>query len=454
MFIRFTVENFLSFEKMQEFSMIGGKIRSKNSHVYNDGKLKLLKFSAIYGANASGKSNLVSAIGFARNTILDKLPKLHTNKYNKCDIENKNKKTYFDFEIKIDNKYYSYGYEVILNESRIISEWLVELFPSNKEKLIFSRNIEEGTFDFNNYFKNKSTMERLKIYAEDIKDDSSILLLHLMNQNKDNFYKDNSEAIILKKMFDWFKYKLDVNYPDRAISDYSYFMTKDNIDEIIKAISSFGTGITNFNIVNITPENISIPKKVLDDIISKLEDNKTSQDIKNGKERSILLRSSNKEFIIFEMKDSKLEIKTVQFNHGNDDIFFNLSEESDGTIRILDLIEILLDNTEEKMYIIDEIDRCLHPQLTFRFVEIFLKLAEKRNIQLVVTSHESRLLDFNLLRRDEIWFIEKNEKGSSKIYSLEEYNTRFDNKVDKAYLEGRYGGVPLFTTLFPTEEVF
>lgn len=454
MFIRFTVENFLSFEKMQEFSMIGGKTRSKNSHVYNDGKLKLLKFSAIYGANASGKSNLVSAIGFARNTILDKLPKLHTNKYNKCDIENKNKKTYFDFEIKINNKYYSYGYEVILNESRIISEWLVELFPSNKEKLIFSRNIEEGTFDFNNYFKNKSTMERLKIYAEDIKDDSSILLLHLMNQNKDNFYKDNSEAIILKKMFDWFKYKLDVNYPDRAISDYSYFMTKDNIDEIIKAISSFGTGITNFNIVNITPENISIPKKVLDDIISKLEDNKTSQDIKNGKERSILLRSSNKEFIIFEMKDSKLEIKTVQFNHGNDDIFFNLSEESDGTIRILDLIEILLDNTEEKMYIIDEIDRCLHPQLTFRFVEIFLKLAEKRNIQLVVTSHESRLLDFNLLRRDEIWFIEKNEKGSSKIYSLEEYNTRFDNKVDKAYLEGRYGGVPLFTTLFPTEEVF
>ncbi|WXR61189.1 ATP/GTP-binding protein [Peptostreptococcaceae bacterium AGR-M142] len=448
MFIRFTVENFLSFEKMQEFSMIVGKTRSKNSHVYNDGKLKLLKFSAIYGANASGKSNLVSAIGFARNTILDKLPKLHTNKYNKCDIENKNKKTYFDFEIKIDNKYYSYGYEVILNESRIISEWLIELFPSNKENLIFSRNIEEGTFDFNNYFKNKSTMERLKIYAEDIKDDSSILLLHLMNQNKDNFYKDNSEAIILKKMFDWFKYKLDINYPDRAISDYSYFMTKDNIDEIIKAISSFKTGITNFNIVNITPENISIPKKVLDDIISKLEDNKTSQDIKNGNERSILLRNSNKEFIIFEMKDSKIEIKTVQFNHGNDDIFFNLSEESNGTIRILDLIEILLDNTEEKMYIIDEIDRCLHPQLTFRFVEIFLKLAEKRNIQLLVTSHESRLLDFNLLRRDEIWFIEKNEKGSSKIYSLEEYNTRFDNKVDKAYLEGRYGGIPLFNNLF------
>ncbi|MCT4583997.1 MAG: AAA family ATPase [Peptostreptococcaceae bacterium] len=360
MFIRFTVENFLSFEKMQEFSMIGGKTRNKNSHVYNDGKLKLLKFSAIYGANASGKSNLVSAIGFARNTILDKLPKLHTNKYNKCDIENKNKKTYFDFEIKIDNKYYSYGYEVILNESRIISEWLIELFPSNKENLIFSRNIEEGTFDFNNYFKNKSTMERLKIYAEDIKDDSSILLLHLMNQNKDNFYKDNSEAIILKKMFDWFKYKLDVNYPDRAISDYSYFMTKDNIDEIIKAISSFKTGITNFNIVNITPENISIPKKVLDDIISKLEDNKTSQDIKIGKERSILLKSSNKEFIIFEMKDSKLEIKTVQFNHGNDDIFFNLSEESNGTIRILNLIEILLDNTEEKMYIIDEIDAYIH----------------------------------------------------------------------------------------------
>ena len=69
-----------------------------------------------------------------------------------------------------------------------------------------------------------------------------------------------------------------------------------------------------------------------------------------------------------------------------------------------------------------------------------------------MTTHESRLLDFKLLRRDEIWFVNKDENGNSNIYSLEEYNARFDQKIDKAYLEGRYGGVPLFTTMFPIGE--
>ena len=64
--------------------------------------------------------------------------------------------------------------------------------------------------------------------------------------------------------------------------------------------------------------------------------------------------------------------------------------------------------------------------------------------QLIVTTHESRLMDFDLLRRDEIWFVDKDQSGASNIYSLEEYNERFDKKIDKAYLEGRYGGVPLF----------
>lgn len=85
-------------------------------------------------------------------------------------------------------------------------------------------------------------------------------------------------------------------------------------------------------------------------------------------------------------------------------------------------------------------------------METFLQVAEERNIQLIVTTHESRLLDFELLRRDEIWFVNKNKLGKSDVYSLEEYNARFDQKIDKAYLEGRYGGVPIFSTVFPVKE--
>lgn len=118
----------------------------------------------------------------------------------------------------------------------------------------------------------------------------------------------------------------------------------------------------------------------------------------------------------------------------------------------MDLLEILLSD-EGKTYVVDELDRCLHPSLTYKFIETYLKLAAKKNLQLIVTTHESRLLDFDLLRRDEIWFIDKRNTGESDIYSLEEYNTRFDQKIDKAYLEGRYGGVPVFNTIFPVKEV-
>ena len=85
-------------------------------------------------------------------------------------------------------------------------------------------------------------------------------------------------------------------------------------------------------------------------------------------------------------------------------------------------------------------------------MKAFFEYSEKRDVQLIVTTHESRLMDFDLLRRDEIWFVDKGRDGASRIYSLEEYNERFDKKIDKAYLEGRYGGVPLFTSVFPVEE--
>ena len=165
----------------------------------------------------------------------------------------------------------------------------------------------------------------------------------------------------------------------------------------------------------------------------------------------LVMRSAKDFFVLNVNKEGKAECKTIKFSHGKENVLFNISEESDGTVRILDLLEVLLTG-EEKTYVIDELDRCLHPSLTYKFVDTFLQLAAKRNIQLIVTTHESRLLDFDLLRRDEIWFVNKRKSGESDIYSLEEYNARFDQKIDKAYLEGRYGGVPVFSTVFPIEE--
>lgn len=459
MLIRFNVKNFLSFSeredgKTEEFSMIAGKVRSKREHIYDNGKAKMLKFAAVYGANAAGKSNLVRAMEFMQRIVLLGLPEGHTDKYCKISEDNKEKESYFEMEIMLGEKYYAYGFELILNQSEFISEWLVELTADNKENLIFSRDIRKGIYKFGNSVKTKGLIDKLDVYAEDIQEDSSVLLLSIMNQNKKTLYQQYKDAAVFQDVYQWIRMGLDINYPDRPISDYSYMADTENVEEVCRIISAFGTGITGFKMVKVPIEKVlgHLPKEIRDDLVANIE-KKTIELKSNKKVKSFgIIMRSNRDFFIVDLdKDNNITCRTIKFSHGKENILFNLSEESDGTVRILDLLEVLL-SRKGKTYVIDELDRCLHPSLTYKFVDTFLQLAEQKDIQLIVTTHESRLLDFDLLRRDEIWFVNKRKTGESDIYSLEEYNARFDQKIDKAYLEGRYGGVPVFSTVFPIKE--
>ena len=459
MLIRFNVKNFLSFSERenghsQEFSMIAGKVRNKASHLYEDSKIKLLKFAAVYGANAAGKSNLVKAFSYMKRIVLDGLPKGHTDSYCKIKESNKEKASYFELEIMIKGKYYAYGFEVILNQSKFISEWLIELISDGKEKLIFSRDIENENYQFGDIAKTPGLGEKLNVYAEDIQSDDSVLLLHMMNENKKTLYQKFKSASVFRDVYLWIENNLDINYPGMTISDYLYMIKQENIEDICESISSFGTGITNFKMVPIPLKQVleALPGKLRDVLVSDIE--KQIAGLKKNQKRKnvqIVIRSPREFFTINIDRHEPITCETINFLHGNENVLFNISEESDGTVRILDLLSVLL-SEGNKTYVIDELDRCLHPSLTYKFVETYLQLARSKNIQLIVTTHESRLLDFDLLRRDEIWFVNKRKSGESDIYSLEEYNTRFDQKIDKAYLEGRYGGVPIFTSVFPVKE--
>lgn len=459
MLIRFNVKNFLSFDrredgKTEEFSMISGKVRNKKEHIYDDGKMKLLKFAAIYGANAAGKSNLVKAMDFMRRTVIKGLPDGHTERYCKIEPSNQDEASYFELEILLNNKYYAYGFEVILSQSKFIAEWLIELNTDNSEKVIFQRDILTGKYELGKDLRHKGLYEKIDVYASDVSDDTSVLFLNLMNQNKKNLYNEFDDAAIIRDVFLWIKEQFDINYPDQPISDYSYLAKAKDVQEVCRVISAFGTGITDFKMVDVPVEKVlgELPQKFQKRIISDIEQ-KQAEIRGNEKisEIALVMRSNTNFFIITLSEEDEIKCQTIEFSHGEKDVLFQLSEESDGTVRVLDLLEILLAG-EGKTYVIDELDRCLHPSLTYKFVETFLQVAEERNIQLIVTTHESRLLDFELLRRDEIWFVNKNKLGKSDVYSLEEYNARFDQKIDKAYLEGRYGGVPIFSTVFPVKE--
>lgn len=462
MLIRFNVKNVLSFStrsenESEEFSMIAGKVRSKKEHIFDDGHIKLLKFAAIYGANAAGKSNLVKAMNLMKTIVLRGLPDGHTEKYCKTQPDNQNKPSYFEMELKLGEKYYSYGFEVILSQSKFISEWLVELHPNNEETILFNRDIEAGTYEFNGELAAISLVDKLNVYAEDIATDPSVLFLTLMNTNKKTFYQNNLNAACLRDIYVWYASHLDISYPDQPVSNYAYMAKsdRDQVEDVCRLIAAFGIGITDYRLVEAPLEKAlnGVPKQNQDQILANLEQKLAElRAVENGPSRlTLIMRSHTNFFMITLSKTEDLKCQTIEFRHADRETYFNLEEESDGTVRILDLLEILLAGAG-KTFVLDELDRCLHPALTYKFVETFLQLAIKQDIQLIVTTHESRLMDFDLLRRDEIWFVDKKKNGESDIYSLEEYNARFDQKIDKAYLEGRYGGVPIFNSVFPVAE--
>ena len=185
------------------------------------------------------------------------------------------------------------------------------------------------------------------------------------------------------------------------------------------------------------------------DRMNPIQYNQLKSDINNIRNNSakfdITLRIENCIYTISGNRNQEeLKVKVIKLTHINSKTYFDTYEESDGTLRILELIDILLSNN--KVYIIDEIDRSLHPSLTTRFIKTFLDIIKDKNVQLIITTHESRLLTYDVLRRDEVWFCDKKNDGSTKLYSLEQFkeDARFDRKIDKAYLDGRYGAVPIF----------
>ena len=128
---------------------------------------------------------------------------------------------------------------------------------------------------------------------------------------------------------------------------------------------------------------------------------------------------------------------------GGDEVLFETGEESDGTNRIIDFIPLIFDLLNgENVFIIDEFERSLHPNLIYDIFDLFLEFAAKVNSQLIATTHESSLLTQKLFRKDEIWFVVKNSMSESLIYSLEDYNVRFYKNIRKDYLLGRFKAIP------------
>ena len=441
MLIKFRLKNFKSYKDLQEFSMIAGNSKQYLERVLDKITYSLLKFSAIYGANGSGKTNLIDALSTMQKLIVLGRPNFVLHTAFKLDDISKKEPTYFETILLIDEKVYSYGFEFCSDNNKFTSEWLT-LINGKKDVDIFTRDLINGDYKAN---KEADTLSdgKLNMYLDDMKNDDTKLFLNFINSNKNSAVIEKNKSI--KMVYDWFNDNLVISEPEDIITSGDYFMVDSKIKELANLLNAFGTGIQSIKDVVVDPDTAyqSIPRKMIEDLQKKA--------LESYDHKIDALMRTDISFWHISVDEEKVIFKKVCFFHDENQKYpFILDEESSGTIRLIDIAETLLTNKNHCLFVIDELDRKLHPQLTCKFIEMFLESCKKNDNQLIVSTHESRLLDFNLLRRDEIWFANKEKNGESKIYSLEEFNVRFDKKIDKAYLDGRYGGVPVFDTVFPT----
>lgn len=451
MLIGFKIKNFRSFNELQHFSMIAGKTRNFNEHICEKKGKKILKFSSIYGANASGKSNLVLAIDLGKKMILSNSAAIFSNQYFRFDKNNIDKSSYFEYEIEKNGRLYSYGFEVNVNKKIIDSEWLIDM-TSPKELVIFEKDNINKTFHSNLKFDNKDDKNRFDICKKDMKDNNNILFLSEMNRRIMLSKEKNDSFKDFTNVFDFFVNDLQIILPNQKREIQFNYFSKFK-DEIKPLLFKLGLDITDLVEYNTTMDEIK--DKLKSEYSAFIEQfNQEFNKFKKAKgyKFEATLRIENSIYTISYVENyEEFKVKAIKVIHGDPDVPFDTYEESDGTLRILELIDVLL--SDEKVYIIDEIDRSLHPSLTIEFVKSFLELLKDKNSQLIITTHESRLLDYDILRRDEIWFTDKNEEKATELYSLEQFkdDARFDRKIDKAYLDGRYGAIPIFHEFFEVD---
>lgn len=442
MLIKISVENFKSFDQKEELSMISSsKMQGNKSHRMKIKQTQLLKNAVVYGANASGKSNLVAAFAFIKTVLMEGLPVGSVNDFCRNKEANKIRESIFELQFTIGDTFYAYGFSAILSQRKITEEWLYELMQDGGAHQMYIREGSNAPVLGEAVKLSTSEKSRFTVYSEDFAGHDTQLFLTEMNRGKK--YDKNSKLLFFSEVFGWIMGNIIVINPNIGISNTEAYYHDESLDNISKLIQTFDTGVTDIKTKQITIDEMSkmIPAEVVQGMFSHL---KTQMQMSSLPGIQMTWRVQDGFFNIRIKENSEPEITTLVLRHGKSVFDFSFSEESDGTKRLFDLIDMLLTDCPDTTFVVDELERSLHPKLTEHFLKLFMEAHECVRMQLVFTTHEDTIMDQSLFRRDEIWFVERDADNASKIYSLDRFKERYDKKLSKAYLEGRYGAIPVF----------
>jgi len=440
MLIRFIAKNIYSFKDETEFNLFPNKTHGLQHHKVKHGDFEFLRFSAIYGANGSGKSNLIKSISFLETLVTEgKLSSETEDIKFKLNDENLELPTSLGIEFIASDKVYFYT--ITFDCDKVLYEYLAE---SHKEtdilvfERIFDDEIQKIKFH-KDYYKTDKDRLFAEVLSEKLIQKNELLITFLSKKYPEDFKSVHAA-------FNWFYKTLVIIKPDAKPAGIAHILDKYITikDFANKFIPSLNTGISE----------IDVEKKKFEEFIGNNNANLKKGIIENLKNEpnkvSILSNSDTGEEISLVYENDEIVVKRLITKHQNPfgkSIDFHLGQESDGTKRLIDYIPAFQGIiNDSKVYIIDEIEKSIHP-MTIK--EIISKLALNENIngQLIFTTHESNLLDQDILRPDEIWFAQKDIDGSSKLYSLSDFKIHNTINIENGYLKGRFGGIPFLGNL-------
>jgi hypothetical protein len=415
MLLEFSVENFRSFKRKQTLSMISSSDKfareSNTFSIPNENATRVNASTIIYGANASGKSNLMKAMAFVETFVWTSATKTQEGSKIpvapfKLDPVTAVKPS--SFEVTFIEGETRYIYSISVDKDRVHFESLAA-FPKGRRQLWYLReyNYETGNITWKMGPELKGERERIKGFVRE----NSLYLSHAAQNNHPQ----------LTPVFKWFSERFaNLIFPEISKNWTAEMCGKD--PEFCKLILDF-LAAADAGIDHIVTEEVKFDENILD-ILSDTAKNEILKDIAN----STITR-----------------VKTVHKGIDNLDVLFDLDDESDGTQRLFQVAGPCLDVMRKGMTLyIDELDRSLHAKLTRHIISMFHNNElNSHHAQLICTSHDVSLLDQQtLFRRDQIWFVEKDRDGSSVLYPLSEFSPRKDESLQKGYLLGRYGAIP------------
>jgi AAA15 family ATPase/GTPase len=409
MLVYFAIENFFSIRDRLEFSLVPSAFfkEAADTLIAADAvpSGKLLPSAVIYGPNASGKSNIIAALSFMRAAVINShtlgspeggVPRVSFA----LNKEFSEKPSTFELEFILEDVRFQYGFSA--TDEVFSAEWLY-YFPHGRRQILFERNAQDVKFG-------RALKGQNKIISELMRPNS--LYISVAAQNSHDQLSKVHRYIV----------SIDLD-PTGEVDE----LTVDNAvvdDRIIEFLQKIGTGVIGFRRrkISANPKGSAFTQEL----------------------RSLVARHSQRSLDDIPAFDKQYTLELAHKGDGSEPVYLELSTESDGTRRLLDILASVFEALDKgTVLIIDELDGSLHTQVGDAILAMFSnRRLNKKGAQLIATTHDTNLMGSKYLRRDQIWFTEKDEKGATHLFPLSDIRTRNTDNIEKGYLQGRYGAIP------------